>query len=114
MKQIVLDNAFVNDLVEIGSNAGKAILKIYDSDFGYNIKKDSSPITEADLLSHNIIINGLKELTPDIPIISEESSEIPFNTRSKWSNYWCVDPLDGKTLLIWKFSITLMEKCALV
>ncbi|MBC8227592.1 MAG: 3'(2'),5'-bisphosphate nucleotidase CysQ, partial [Gammaproteobacteria bacterium] len=54
-----------------------------------------SPLTEADKISHQVIVNGLKTLTPDIPILSEEDSDIAFEIRSKWKKYWLIDPLDG-------------------
>jgi 3'(2'), 5'-bisphosphate nucleotidase len=76
--------------------AGNEILKIYNSsDFGVQIKGDDSPLTKADLAAHNTIVDDLKSYTPDIPILSEESAEIPFKERSQWPKYWLVDPLDG-------------------
>src|SRR5690606_3733795 len=54
-----------------------------------------SPLTLADMRSHEIIVNGLRELTPDIPVLSEEASDIPFSERKQWQRYWLVDPLDG-------------------
>jgi 3'(2'), 5'-bisphosphate nucleotidase len=75
-------------------NAGQAIMDIYKSeDFEIQIKSDSSPLTKADLAAHNIIIEQLKE--SEIPILSEEDADIPFETRSKWKQFWLVDPLDG-------------------
>jgi len=58
-------------------------------------KKDNSPLTTADLASHTLIIEKLAALTPDIPILSEESASISFAERSSWKNYWLIDPLDG-------------------
>ena len=81
--------------VKIAIEAGKAITEIYNSDFDYQLKKDLSPITEADNLSHNIIAERLEALVPKIPILSEENCDIPYRTRSKWTQYWLVDPLDG-------------------
>ena len=81
--------------VEIAIEAGKAITEIYNSDFDYQLKKDLSPITAADNLSHNIITKKLKKLTPKIPILSEENCDIPYKIRSQWTQYWLVDPLDG-------------------
>ena len=56
----------------IAKSAGAAILEIYKSSFSITEKKDSSPLTEADLRSHKIIIDGLKSIKPELPIISEE------------------------------------------
>jgi len=75
--------------------AGEKILAIYDSDFTIEEKADRSPLTEADLASHHAIVAGLKELTPGVPILSEESSSLPYAERSLWQRYWLVDPLDG-------------------
>jgi 3'(2'), 5'-bisphosphate nucleotidase len=76
--------------------AGQAILEIYQSaDFGIEIKPDDSPLTKADLAAHNIIVAELQKITPDVPVLSEESASIPYKTRKKWDKYWIVDPLDG-------------------
>lgn len=81
--------------VEIAREAGKNILDIYDSSFSVVEKDDKSPLTDADLAAHNTIIKGLSTLTPDIPVLSEESAKLPFEERQKWQTYWLVDPLDG-------------------
>jgi 3'(2'), 5'-bisphosphate nucleotidase len=87
--------ALLEDLVRITAVAGEAILKIYQQDFEVVQKEDRSPLTQADLASHRIIRDSLSALTPEIPLLSEESAEIDFETRSGWSRYWLVDPLDG-------------------
>jgi 3'(2'), 5'-bisphosphate nucleotidase len=75
-------------------NAGKEILKIYNSDtFNVELKDDNSPLTKADKASHNQIVRSL-EIT-GLPIFSEEGRNIPYNERSHWEYYWLVDPLDG-------------------
>ena len=91
----ILNERFIISTTEIAQDAGLAILQIYNSDFDYKLKKDFSPITEADNISHKIITERLKILTPKIPIISEENSEVPYEIRSRWEKYWLVDPLDG-------------------
>jgi len=74
--------------------AGQAIIEIYKSDnFDIQTKSDSSPLTKADLAAHTIIIEHLKKT--NIPILSEEDANIPFETRSQWDRFWLVDPLDG-------------------
>jgi len=85
----------VNPVCEIAKRAGEAIMKIYTEGFEIEEKKDHSPLTTADLASHNLIIRELEKLTPDIPILSEESTSISFAERSSWDNYWLIDPLDG-------------------
>ena len=82
-------------LVDIVRRAGDAILEIYRTDFDVDTKDDDSPLTQADLAAHRIIAAGLEALTPDIPMISEESSPPDFEVRSGWPRYWLVDPLDG-------------------
>lgn len=83
------------DICNIAKSAGKKILEIYNSDFSISQKNDESPLTTADDASHKIICSSLKELTPEIPLLSEESAEIPFETRRQWQTYWLIDPLDG-------------------
>ena len=83
-------------IIRISQNAGDAILDIYAQDFKVEEKSDASPLTEADLASHHIIIAALKEFTPDIPILSEESSELLKSKEwREWPTYWLIDPLDG-------------------
>lgn len=91
----ILNEQLISSVVEIAKEAGIAITEIYNSDFDYQLKKDLSPITAADNLSHNIITERLKILTPNIPILSEENCNIPYKIRSQWTQYWLVDPLDG-------------------
>ncbi len=59
------------------------------------MKADDSPLTAADRASHHAIVSALGELTPDIPILSEEAADIPYSVRRDWQEYWLVDPLDG-------------------
>src|SRR5580700_8399352 len=83
-------------VIGIARDAAKAILEVYDSNDPQTVKKaDDSPLTVADSRAHHIIVDALADLTPGVPILSEESAEIPFATRSTWSTYWLVDPLDG-------------------
>jgi len=82
-------------IVAIAEDAGKAILEIYDRDFEVQEKDDKSPLTEADLAAHKLIVAELEKLEPRLPILSEESSGIPYAERSNWDRYWLVDPLDG-------------------
>ena len=58
-------------------------------------KADASPLTEADLAAHRIIVDGLRALTPEWPVLSEEDADVPLAVRSGWSRFWLVDPLDG-------------------
>jgi 3'(2'), 5'-bisphosphate nucleotidase len=82
-------------LVDISKRAGLAILAWYDRDMGITRKADESPLTRADLASHELIVAELAANWPDIPVLSEESADIPWQTRQQWRQYWLVDPLDG-------------------
>ncbi|MGB5739173.1 MAG: 3'(2'),5'-bisphosphate nucleotidase CysQ, partial [Woeseia sp.] len=85
----------IEPIVELAHRAGAAILEIYETDFAVEDKADDSPLTKADLASHNIISAGLRSLTPDLPLISEEGGLADFAERRSWSRYWLIDPLDG-------------------
>ena len=82
-------------MIEIAKAAGDAILEVYGTAFEVETKADSSPLTEADRRAHHIIVDGLNALTPDLPIVSEESEPPPYEERCRWQRYWLVDPLDG-------------------
>lgn len=94
-----MDLTNIDSLVSIITNAGKAVLEVYNySDFGIEVKKDNSPLTLADLRSNEIIKEGLSKILIDgknIPLISEEDRNIPYKERSSWDKYWLIDPLDG-------------------
>ena len=85
----------IEPIVALAAEAGQAILRVYATDFDVQEKSDASPLTQADLASHRHIVAGLSELTPDIPIISEEEGLPSFEERGQWSRYWLIDPLDG-------------------
>lgn len=87
--------ALLQSVCSLAAEAAQQILKVYDTDFAVEHKDDRSPLTEADMAAHQTIVRGLKKLTPDIPILSEESTEIAYSTRRQWRQYWLVDPLDG-------------------
>lgn len=84
------------EMARIARLAGAAILEVYDrDDFDVQTKSDDSPLTAADLAAHKIIVEALQEAAPDIPVLSEESDDIDFETRRQWQRYFLVDPLDG-------------------
>ncbi|MED5341654.1 MAG: 3'(2'),5'-bisphosphate nucleotidase CysQ [Pseudomonadota bacterium] len=87
--------AHTDALKDIVLQAGKEILQVYNTEFAVQTKRDESPLTQADLAAHQVIVAGLQQLTPGIPIISEESELPAFSERSQWQRYWLVDPLDG-------------------
>lgn len=83
-------------VIAIAQAAAEAILAVYARDFDVVRKADASPVTAADLAAHRVIDEGLQALTPDIPVLSEESVEIvSAATRRAWPRMWLVDPLDG-------------------
>lgn len=106
----------LNELKSIARDAGAAIMSIYESDdFDVQKKIDDSPLTKADLASHNVICDGLNALATQYPIISEESSDISWEQRKHWCRYWLVDPLDGTKEFIkrngeFTVNIALIEK----
>lgn len=82
-------------VVDICRGAGRAALQHYGKDGGVDYKADDSPLTLADRASHEYIVRALAELTPDIPVLSEESPEDEVARRKEWPVFWLVDPLDG-------------------
>lgn len=87
--------ALSRPLIALARQAGDAILDVYGQQFEVISKSDQSPLTLADTHSHEIIVAGLRALTPDVPVLSEEASDIPYDERRRWRRYWLVDPLDG-------------------
>jgi 3'(2'), 5'-bisphosphate nucleotidase len=86
----------LDKVVQLARTAGAAIMEVYRSeDFGETSKADNSPLTLADLAAHQCIVAGLARLEPLFPVLSEEDANIPYAVRSKWVQYWLVDPLDG-------------------
>lgn len=90
-----VDDKLLEKIITLAEQAGEKILEIYQTDYAIEHKEDETPLTEADMAAHHLIDAGLQVITPDIPILSEESGEIPFATRQQWQRYWLVDPLDG-------------------
>ena len=86
---------YLDDARALAKQAGERILAVYNTDFAVQEKDDKSPLTAADMASHTAIVAGLEVLTPDIPVLSEESAKIPFEQRASWETYWLIDPLDG-------------------
>lgn len=99
--QMLLDPDVREGVIALAVRAAGRILHIYErsADAGgidLSHKADNSPLTAADLAAHRCIVDGLAELTPDIPVLSEESAhEVPNDERRRWTRLWLVDPLDG-------------------
>lgn len=91
-------NQYLQQLSELAIIAGQQIMQIYAKDFEIYTKQDTSPVTEADKLAEDIIVAGLKRLTPDIPIIAEEMASegaLPKLSNKADEQFYLVDPLDG-------------------
>jgi len=88
---------FVPPLLRLCRQAGEAICAHYETATAgdYEAKSDDSPLTRADLASHDILEAGLGELGGAVPVLSEESGEADIAARRQWPRYWLVDPLDG-------------------
>ncbi|VFB08190.1 cysQ protein [Aeromonas salmonicida] len=85
----------ISELEPIARAAGDIIMAIYSQPFTVEYKGDESPLTAADKGAHEVIVQALAGLTPDIPVLSEESGPEVMGLRHGWSRYWLVDPLDG-------------------
>jgi len=93
--KIANDEALIKSIKQLMWKAGDAILEVYKrDDFGTEIKGDDSPVTQADLAAHNVLVAGLAELTPDIPVVSEEDKASLTIPKAN-PVYWLIDPLDG-------------------
>ncbi|MDV2079915.1 3'(2'),5'-bisphosphate nucleotidase CysQ [Marinobacter xestospongiae] len=89
------NHGFALTVLDVADKAGLEVMKIYQTDFEVNFKADESPVTAADLAAHRVIDQALAELSPDIPVLSEEAAAIPWSTRRHWHRFWLVDPIDG-------------------
>jgi len=95
MSKFLISDEIIQSVIEITKQAGAVIMDVYKTNFEIHIKNDKSPVTEADTRANDIITEGLLNIAPDIPVLSEEGRDIPFEERSKWESFWLVDPLDG-------------------
>lgn len=94
-QQIISNIELFAGLKELMWRVCDAILEVYNSeDFGTEAKGDDSPVTKADLAAHHVLVAGLKHLTPDFPVVSEEDSE-SIDVGRTANVYWLIDPLDG-------------------
>ena len=81
----------------LAADASRCILDLYSivGEVAVSQKSDASPVTEADHASHRLICQALQSLTPNIPILSEESTLEQLIGRREWPVCWMIDPLDG-------------------
>ena len=82
-----------NNLIETFNEAGKISIDLYKKGLKIDIKEDKSPVSNGDLEVNKLITNKIKELTPNIPIVSEETVNLKIKNKSKI--FWLVDPIDG-------------------
>nr|MBS0037443.1 3'(2'),5'-bisphosphate nucleotidase CysQ [Saprospiraceae bacterium] len=89
--------AFLDPVIELCEEVMTEVLSMYHRDEEWNVqtKKDGSPLTQADLLANELIVRRLRELSPEIPILSEEMINPPFSERQNFQSLWMVDPIDG-------------------
>lgn len=90
-------NKLARELGRICYAAGEAIMRIYVRPelWAASEKYDASPVTAADVAANRVICNGLSQLMPRLPVLTEEEAETAWSARRQWARYWLVDPLDG-------------------
>ena len=85
------------EIIAITQQVGELLTVFYNnhlqSSINIKTKNDASPVTAADIAAHDFIEAALHQLTPDIPVLSEESADV--SSRREWQRFWLVDPLDG-------------------
>ena len=97
-KQVInmqLSQSLLDQVRALANEAGKHLARFYQQDVRIQTKSDNTPVTEADLFVSQFLIEKLTALFPDIPVLSEENCNIPFEQRQTWQTYWLIDPLDG-------------------
>ncbi len=84
-------------VVDLSREAGRATMTYYDApeNAGVREKDDRSPVTLADEVAHEILVEGLQRIDPSTPVVSEEAQAESFEARQGWQQFWLVDPLDG-------------------
>ena len=92
-----MQQSLINNILDIATQAGKVIIAHYhQKSLDIQQKYDKTLVTKADIDSHHYINKSLLELTPDIPVLSEESKHNhDYKIRQHWDDYWLIDPLDG-------------------
>ena len=82
-------------VVDLALEAGQTVLRFYGGPHDVERKDDESPVTQADRVAHQQIVDGLARIDPGTPVISEESGVPEYDLRRDWQRFWLVDPLDG-------------------
>mgnify|MGYP003954456519 FL=1 len=81
------------NLIDTFNEAGRESIELYDKGLKIEIKKDNSPVTNGDIRANELITKKILKLTPNIPIISEETVDLDIKNKSKI--FWLIDPIDG-------------------
>ena len=97
MKNTKFKNIAEN-LIDTFDEASLASIELFKKGLKIQIKEDGSPVSNGDLLVNEIITKKIKELTPEIPIISEET--VNLNEENFHKDFWLIDPIDGTKLYI--------------
>ncbi|MBU2893287.1 3'(2'),5'-bisphosphate nucleotidase CysQ [Colwellia sp. D2M02] len=91
-----IQDKLLNVALQSAKKAGVEVMKYYrQGNYTAELKDDESPVTSADIASNDVLMDQLRTLTPDIPIISEEVGALALSERKNWSRYWLLDPIDG-------------------
>ncbi|QLB14153.1 3'(2'),5'-bisphosphate nucleotidase [Mannheimia granulomatis] len=90
-----LNQTLLDTIIALAKEAGEHLKQFYARAVEITIKADDTPVTEADLFISQFITQRLQQLTPNVPVLSEESCDIPLTERHQWQEYWIIDPLDG-------------------
>ena len=85
--------SLAENLIETFNFAGEESIRLYEEGLKIEIKEDKSPVSNGDLKVNELVSNKIAELTPDIPIISEETVDLKKKNKSKI--FWLIDPIDG-------------------
>ena len=80
-------------LINTFNNAGQISIELYEKGLNIEIKEDNSPVSNGDIKVNELITSKIKELTPNIPIISEETVDLKKINKAKV--FWLIDPIDG-------------------
>jgi 3'(2'), 5'-bisphosphate nucleotidase len=81
------------NLIDTFNDAGKVAIDLYEKGLKIEIKEDKSPVSNGDLKVNELITNKIKELTPNLPIVSEETVNLKIKNKAKI--FWLIDPIDG-------------------
>jgi len=95
VRAVTAPRGLLEAVVALAGQASERILEVYATEFDVERKSDRTLVTNADVAAHDVIADGLQRLEPGVPMISEEDEIPSFDERSRWSEYWLVDPLDG-------------------